>query len=178
MGDQMVGVSKAFQAFLDQAPGHSSAWMAAVQALDEANALDRKTGALHTCRAGRASPRKQSCFASDRKQAGASDEAISALLMVAGGWAWCYSGTARGHSGVRLNLTETGNEHSRQRTIRRRRTMTSRNKKLISCLNEDLAESWRDHSAFTMPPRPSYRHSCLVFPGRRSLRATARPVRQ
>lgn len=84
MGDQMVGVSKAFQAFLDQAPRHSSAWMAAVQALDEANALDRKTGALAYL-AVLAALRLESgvpFHVRIAKQAGASrDEVISALLI-------------------------------------------------------------------------------------------------
>ncbi len=36
-------VSSAFQSFLTEAPGHAQAWMAAVQALDGACALDEKT---------------------------------------------------------------------------------------------------------------------------------------
>ena len=39
-------VSSAFQTFLTEAPGHAQAWMAAVQALDGASALDEKTGEL------------------------------------------------------------------------------------------------------------------------------------
>jgi len=39
-------VSNAFQTFLNEAPKHSQAWMAAVQALDGASALDKKTGEL------------------------------------------------------------------------------------------------------------------------------------
>lgn len=46
MSDQMSGVSKAFQAFRDSAPRHSAAWMATVQGLDAASALDKKTGHL------------------------------------------------------------------------------------------------------------------------------------
>ena len=55
--DKVPGVSQAFQAFLDEAPRHSSAWMAAVQALDGANALDRKTSALAAYRAAAGSER-------------------------------------------------------------------------------------------------------------------------
>jgi AhpD family alkylhydroperoxidase len=39
-------VSNSFQIFLDQAPGHSQSWMSAVQGLDKASALDKKTGEL------------------------------------------------------------------------------------------------------------------------------------
>ena len=46
MADDMTGVSDAFKAFLTEAPQHAQAWMAAVQALDGASALDEKTGAL------------------------------------------------------------------------------------------------------------------------------------
>jgi alkylhydroperoxidase/carboxymuconolactone decarboxylase family protein YurZ len=45
MSEQMSGVSKGFQAFRDSAPAHS-AWMATVQGLDAASALDKKTGHL------------------------------------------------------------------------------------------------------------------------------------
>jgi alkylhydroperoxidase/carboxymuconolactone decarboxylase family protein YurZ len=41
-----VGVSSAFAAFLSEAPAHSGAWMAAVRGLDEASALDARTGEL------------------------------------------------------------------------------------------------------------------------------------
>lgn len=84
MGDQNAGVSKAFQAFLDEAPKHSSAWMAVVQALDGANALDRKTSALAYL-AVLAALRLESgvpFHVRVAKQAGASrDEVISALLI-------------------------------------------------------------------------------------------------
>jgi alkylhydroperoxidase/carboxymuconolactone decarboxylase family protein YurZ len=47
MNQQSPGqVSDAFQVFLSQAPKHAEAWMAAVQALDSACALDKKTEAL------------------------------------------------------------------------------------------------------------------------------------
>ena len=84
MGDEMAGVSHAFQAFLKEAPRHSSAWMAAVQALDGANALDRKTSALAYL-AVLAALRLESgvpFHVRIAKQAGASrEEVISALLI-------------------------------------------------------------------------------------------------
>lgn len=46
MTEEMKGVSNAFQAFLDAAPKHAAAWMAAVQGLDAASALDKKSGHL------------------------------------------------------------------------------------------------------------------------------------
>jgi alkylhydroperoxidase/carboxymuconolactone decarboxylase family protein YurZ len=39
-------VSSAFQVFLGQAPKHAEAWLAAIQGLDEANPLDKKTEEL------------------------------------------------------------------------------------------------------------------------------------
>ena len=39
-------VSNAFQTFLSEAPGQSKAWMGAVQGLDQASALDKKTEEL------------------------------------------------------------------------------------------------------------------------------------
>lgn len=39
-------VSNAFQTFLADAPEHAQAWMGAVQGLDEASALDKKTEEL------------------------------------------------------------------------------------------------------------------------------------
>jgi alkylhydroperoxidase/carboxymuconolactone decarboxylase family protein YurZ len=41
-----VHVSDAFQVFLTQTPAHAKAWMDAVRALDDASALDDKTGEL------------------------------------------------------------------------------------------------------------------------------------
>ena len=46
MTDKPAGVSAAFQAFLDSAPKHASAWSAAVQGLASASALDKKTAAI------------------------------------------------------------------------------------------------------------------------------------
>ncbi|SNT06418.1 alkylhydroperoxidase AhpD family core domain-containing protein [Anaerovirgula multivorans] len=39
-------VSNAFQAFMNEAPKHAKAWMEAVQKLDNASALDKKTEEL------------------------------------------------------------------------------------------------------------------------------------
>ena len=41
-----MSVSTAFQTFLSEAPGHAQAWMGAVQGLDQASALDKKTEEL------------------------------------------------------------------------------------------------------------------------------------
>ena len=46
MDEQVPGVSDAFTAFLREAPGHSGAWMEAVERLGAASALDDKTAAL------------------------------------------------------------------------------------------------------------------------------------
>lgn len=43
MSELQGGVSKGFQAFRDSAPKHSATWMALVQGLDAACALDKKT---------------------------------------------------------------------------------------------------------------------------------------
>lgn len=43
MTEEMSAVSKAFRLFVDGAPKHASAWMGAVQGLDAASALDKKT---------------------------------------------------------------------------------------------------------------------------------------
>jgi alkylhydroperoxidase/carboxymuconolactone decarboxylase family protein YurZ len=44
--ENLSGVSNAFQSFLTNAPAHAKAWMTAVQGLDQASALDAKTGHL------------------------------------------------------------------------------------------------------------------------------------
>ena len=41
-----MNVSSAFQVFLTQTPAHAEAWMGAVRGLDNASALDDKTGEL------------------------------------------------------------------------------------------------------------------------------------
>lgn len=41
-----MGISAAFEAFFKEAPQHAQAWMQAVQALDGASALDKKTEEL------------------------------------------------------------------------------------------------------------------------------------
>lgn len=46
MSDPGEGISKAFPLFLSEAPAHAQAWMGAVQGLDTASALDKKTGHL------------------------------------------------------------------------------------------------------------------------------------
>lgn len=46
MTKPLPGVSHAFELFLREAPAHARAWMAAVQGLDTASALDKKTGHL------------------------------------------------------------------------------------------------------------------------------------
>jgi alkylhydroperoxidase/carboxymuconolactone decarboxylase family protein YurZ len=46
MSDQTSSVSKAFQVFMADAPGHAQAWGAMVQGLASASALDGKTAAL------------------------------------------------------------------------------------------------------------------------------------
>lgn len=46
MPHQPTGVSSAFEAFLKEAPAHAQAWMEAVNGLDGASALDKKTGHL------------------------------------------------------------------------------------------------------------------------------------
>ncbi|HMK07427.1 MAG TPA: carboxymuconolactone decarboxylase family protein [Anaerolineales bacterium] len=46
MSTQLPGISNAFQAFMAEAPKHAQAWMAAVQGLDAASALDKKTEEL------------------------------------------------------------------------------------------------------------------------------------
>jgi alkylhydroperoxidase/carboxymuconolactone decarboxylase family protein YurZ len=46
MTDQRSRISRAFQAFMSEAPQHAQAWGAAVQGLGTASALDAKTSAL------------------------------------------------------------------------------------------------------------------------------------
>lgn len=46
MSDTSALVSQAFQTFLSEAPAHAKAWMAAVQGLGQASALDKKTESL------------------------------------------------------------------------------------------------------------------------------------
>jgi len=84
MTDEPGSVSKGFQSFLDRAPKHASAWMAAVQGLDTATALDKKTAELAYL-AVLAALRLESgapFHVKLAKEAGASrDEVISALLI-------------------------------------------------------------------------------------------------
>lgn len=46
MSNASTSISQAFQLFLSEAPDHARAWMGAVQGLDTASALDKKTGHL------------------------------------------------------------------------------------------------------------------------------------
>lgn len=80
----MAGVSTSFQAFLSEAAGHAGAWMTAVQGLDTASALDKKTGELAYL-AVLAALRMESgvpFHVKSAKAAGASrEEVISAVLV-------------------------------------------------------------------------------------------------
>jgi alkylhydroperoxidase/carboxymuconolactone decarboxylase family protein YurZ len=84
MNDQKSAVSNAFQTFMTEAPRHSQAWMAAVQGLDQASALDKKTEELAYLSV-LAALRMESgvpFHVQSAKQAGASrDEVISAVLV-------------------------------------------------------------------------------------------------
>ena len=82
--DQLIGVSVSFQTFLKEAAGHAAAWMSAVQGLDKASALDKKTGELAYI-AVLAAQRMESGIpfhVKSARQAGASrEEVISAILV-------------------------------------------------------------------------------------------------
>ena len=84
MSDTSDKVSDAFKSFMSEAPGHAQAWLAAVQALDQASALDKKTEELAYL-AVLAALRLEGGLAfhvQTAKQAGASrDEIISAVLI-------------------------------------------------------------------------------------------------
>lgn len=84
MSNQQATVSNAFQTFLTQAPKHAQAWMAMVQGLDQASALDKKTEEL-VYLAVLAALRMESgvpFHVQTAKQAGASrEEVISAILV-------------------------------------------------------------------------------------------------
>jgi alkylhydroperoxidase/carboxymuconolactone decarboxylase family protein YurZ len=84
MSNQEPSVSSAFQMFMTQAPKHTQAWMAAVQGLDNASALDKKTEHLAYL-AVLAAVRLESgvpFHTQLAKEAGASrDEVISAILV-------------------------------------------------------------------------------------------------
>jgi alkylhydroperoxidase/carboxymuconolactone decarboxylase family protein YurZ len=84
MSHEQIGISQAFQVFLERAPKQAGAWMTAVQALGEASALDKKTAALAYL-AVLAALRLDSgvpFHVKLAKQAGASrDEVISAVLV-------------------------------------------------------------------------------------------------
>lgn len=77
-------VSDSFQVFLSQAPRHAQAWMTAVQGLDEACALDKKTEALAylAVLAGLGLESGVPFHAQMAKQAGATrDEVLGAVLV-------------------------------------------------------------------------------------------------
>jgi alkylhydroperoxidase/carboxymuconolactone decarboxylase family protein YurZ len=84
MNDQKPSVSNAFQVFMTEAPNHAKAWMTAVQGLDKACALDKKTEELAYLSV-LAALRMESgvpFHVQSAKQAGASrDEIISAVLV-------------------------------------------------------------------------------------------------
>jgi alkylhydroperoxidase/carboxymuconolactone decarboxylase family protein YurZ len=79
-----IGVSEAFQLFLDAAPKQAAAWMAAVQDVGAASALDRKTAHLAylAVLAGLRMESGVPFHVKLAKRAGASrDEVISAVLV-------------------------------------------------------------------------------------------------
>lgn len=80
----MNNISNAFQTFLDEAPGHATAWMGAVKGLDGASALDAKTGEL-VYLAVMAAQRLTSGIpfhvAMARQHGASRDEVISAILV-------------------------------------------------------------------------------------------------
>jgi alkylhydroperoxidase/carboxymuconolactone decarboxylase family protein YurZ len=84
MADAPAGVSNAFQTFFEEAPAHAKAWMGAVQGLDEASALDEKTGELAYL-AVLAAMRMESGIpfhvASAKKAGATRDEVIGAILV-------------------------------------------------------------------------------------------------
>jgi AhpD family alkylhydroperoxidase len=84
MSDSLPSISNAFRTFLTDAPQHAQAWMSAVQGLDAASALDKKTEELAYL-AVMAAMRLESgvpFHVQQAKQAGASSqEVISAILV-------------------------------------------------------------------------------------------------
>jgi alkylhydroperoxidase/carboxymuconolactone decarboxylase family protein YurZ len=84
MAGTSIGVSKALEAFMKEAPHHAQAWSAAVQGLARASALDAKTSASAFL-AVLAAARLENGIAFHvraAKQAGATrDEVISAILI-------------------------------------------------------------------------------------------------
>ena len=84
MSDQPTLISKAFQAFMSEAPQHAQAWGTMVQGMASASALDKKTSAL-TYLAVLAALRLESGIpfhVKAAKQAGATrEEVISAILL-------------------------------------------------------------------------------------------------
>ena len=84
MNNQQPAVSNAFQTFMKEAPKHAQAWMAAVQGLDNASALGKKTEELAYLAVLAALRLESGVPFHTRlaKQAGASrEEVISAILI-------------------------------------------------------------------------------------------------
>ncbi len=78
------GISHSFQLFLTEAPGQAKAWMSAVQGLDEASALDKKTEELSYLAVLAALGMESGIpfHVQSAKKAGATrDEVISAVLV-------------------------------------------------------------------------------------------------
>lgn len=84
MSNPVPTVSNAFQAFMTEAPKHAQAWMAAVQGLDNASALDKKTEELAYL-AVLAALRMESgvpFHVQSAKQAGATREQVISAILV------------------------------------------------------------------------------------------------
>jgi alkylhydroperoxidase/carboxymuconolactone decarboxylase family protein YurZ len=84
MGDKDNLMSNAFQVFMSEAPEHAKAWMAAVQNLGKASALDKKTESLAYLAILAALGLESGIpfHVAIAKEAGASrDEVISAILI-------------------------------------------------------------------------------------------------
>ena len=80
----MKGISNAFQTFLQQAPAHAQVWMTAVQGLDQASAMDKKTEELAYL-AVLAAMRMESGIpfhVMSAKQAGATREEVIGAILV------------------------------------------------------------------------------------------------
>ena len=84
MNSSLAGISNSFQTFLQQAPGQAQAWTGAVQGLDQASALDKKTEELAYLAVLAVQRMESGIFfhVKSAKQAGASRaEIISAILV-------------------------------------------------------------------------------------------------
>ncbi len=84
MNNQQRGISSAYQTFMTKALKHAEAWEAAVQSLDSASALDKRTGELAYLAVLAALQLESGVSLQVRlaKQAGGSrEEVVSAILM-------------------------------------------------------------------------------------------------